>query len=422
MSFLALDRLRTVPWEALAGLDAATPLGLVLSGQAAERVIDRTLRAQPQLTAAQRTALVEAIFGVSLWRRRIAAQLGAAQLGAAHPGAAQLDSAHLDQGYPPELLLFGLLRDLAGLDEVEAARLAGARGGGPLPEPTSLAERFSFPDWIAQVLEHGRAPEEAQALAAALCAPGPIFLRANTLRISRDSLARLLRAQGISTVPCAFASAGLRVTSRRPNLLAQAAGLFEVQDEGSQLLGELLEARPGETLLDLCAGAGGKTLQLAALLEDRGRIVACDPDLERLARLERRARKAGATCIEVGEARPCQRVLVDAPCSELGILRRGPDARWRRDLAQVAHFPALQRALLETALANVLPGGLLVYATCTLRDEENRGVALPFEREHPRLVRLAPRADRSLLAQDGFFESFPHRHGTDGFFAAVWQC
>ena len=418
MGHAALDRLQLMPWDALEGLDAATPISRVLDGEAAERVIDRTLRAQPTLTAPQRTALVEAIFGVSLWRRRIAAQLELAPL--ARTGVRSSGGPH-----EAALLLFGFLRDLAGLGDARAAQLSGVKGPPPLPEPLNLADRFSFPDWIAQVLEEGRAPEEATQLAASLCAPGPIFLRANTLRTSRDALAELLSAQGVLTEPCAMAGAGLRVTSQRPNLLALEsfrAGLFEVQDEGSQLLGELLEPQPGETLLDLCAGAGGKTLQLAALLENRGRVIASDPDQGRLARLRKRAERAGATCIEVGPPQSADRVLVDAPCSELGTLRRGPDARWRKDPGQAARSPALQREILETALAQVLPGGRLVYATCTLRQQENRAVALAFEHDHRSLLRLPPRAGRSLPSSDGFFESFPHRHGTDGFFAAIWQC
>jgi 16S rRNA (cytosine967-C5)-methyltransferase len=210
-------------------------------------------------------------------------------------------------------------------------------------------------------------------------------------------------------------------------LRAHQGGLFEVQDEGSQLLGALVEAQAGEAVLDACAGAGGKALLLAGAVGPVGRVHAVDPDAARLTRLRARASRAGAAeivTVHGAEAPPglvVDRVLVDAPCSELGTLRRGPDLRWRLDPAAFAALPPLQLRILEAALPCLRPGGRLVYATCTFREEENGEVARAFERAHPALRRVRPAAAGAALDADGFVRTWPHRHGTDGFFAAVWE-
>ena len=377
----SLDRLRSVPWRALAGFENALGPALdeVLGGKAADRVLDRLLRRNKDATAEQRTAIAEAIFGVGLWRRRLGTGSG------------------LD-----------LLR-----------RLIDGH-----PEPESFADRYSLPDWLAQIIQ---GTDDAEAFADALNLPGPICLRANTTRISRDALAQRLAEEGVLTVPGQFARDCLVITSHRPNLYGLSAwneALFEVQDEGSQLLGELVAAQPGEEVLDLCAGAGGKTLQLAAQMNNQGRVHAVDLDLARLERLRTRATRAGATCVRIhGRTPPVDlrvaRVLVDAPCSELGALRRGPDLRWRIEPADFAALPAQQRALLETAAGHLSPGGTLVYATCTFRHQENEDVVRDFERAHPELARVRPSLDARLLDADGALHCWPHKHGTDAFFASV---
>jgi 16S rRNA (cytosine967-C5)-methyltransferase len=390
-------RLRDVPWEALR-VDLALPrIGRVLAGSPAEREVDKALRAARELTRSERAALVEAIFGVALWRRRLAFHTGSED---------------------PRVLLFALLRDLAGRDD--AGALCGVEPAPALrAAPEGLADRFSLPDWLAALFVRELGSEGAAAFSEAICAPGPVCLRANTLRCTREELAARLGAEGLRTRPTLLARDGLVVETQRPNLLALESardGLFEAQDEGSQLLGELVQAEPGETVLDLCAGAGGKSLQLAAQLQNRGLVIAHDIDQERLQRLARRAARAGASCIEVAAPREADRVLVDAPCSELGTLRRGPDARWRASEADAAQLPALQRALLERAAP--LARKRLVYATCTLRREENEDLALAFERAHPEFRREPP---TRCATPDGFFRCLPHLHDTDAFFAAIWH-
>jgi 16S rRNA (cytosine967-C5)-methyltransferase len=220
------------------------------------------------------------------------------------------------------------------------------------------------------------------------------------LRPAPDRLAD--RREGIATRPAARAKGGLYVTTPQPNLNGTECwrrGWFEAQDEGSQLVGELAS---DETVLDLCAGAGGKSLLLAA----RGaRVTAHDPHRGRLARLRVRAARAGAE-IEISDTPvAADTVLVDAPCSELGILRRGPDSRWLADPGTFAALETLQRDLLETAA--LLARKRIVYATCTLRREENEDVALELK--------------GSAWRRGDFVRFLPHLHGTDGFFAAVWE-
>jgi 16S rRNA (cytosine967-C5)-methyltransferase len=284
-----------------------------------------------------------------------------------------------------------------------------------------------MPDWLAATLEREAGPE-AGALASALNEPGPVCLRPNLLRTTPGSLAAALRREGIETRPGRWAEGSLVVATPRPNLHGLPAwqgGLFEVQDEGSQLVGAALGARPGEEVLDLCAGAGGKALQLASALRGRGRVHATDTDPERLARLLARAERAGVPNLTVHGAKPppgllVDRALVDAPCSDLGALRRGPDLRFRMDPASLEPLPALQRSLVESAALLVRPGGRLVYATCTFRREENEEVARAFEAANPGFARVRPAVDGALLDGEGFLRAWPHRHGTDGFFAAAW--
>jgi 16S rRNA (cytosine967-C5)-methyltransferase len=315
---------------------------------------------------------VEAIFGVSLWRRRLAWHAGSSE---------------------PAHLLQALTRDLGGFGEP-------LRAG----EPERLADRWSLPDWLERHLQE-ELGDEAEAFCAAISVPGPVCLRANRLLCTRLQLAERLRVEGIETRPSTRAMDALFVeTAGGANLFGSGAwrdGWFEPQDEGSQIAGALAE---DSEVLDLCAGAGGKSLLLASL---GARVLAYDVDHERLARLRTRAARARARVEILEQPRPSPTVLVDAPCSELGTLRRGPDLRWRIDPASLRTFPAIQRQILETAAS--LSQRRLVYVTCTLARAENEALASSFERDHADFRRV------------GFQTLLPHREGTDGFFTAVWE-
>jgi 16S rRNA (cytosine967-C5)-methyltransferase len=352
---------------------------------------------------------------VGLWRRRLVFLLDS-------PDEAS-----------PSRLLFALLHGLVGVQAQDAASWAGLAAPVPLrlETPPSLALRASLPDWLSDHFTRELGPDEAEAFCSHLNVPGPITLRVNPARISREGLASRLASEGVSTRPGSWSPLALLVDGPRPNLYGLPSlrdGLFEVQDEGSQLLGLLVDARPGETVVDLCAGAGGKTLQLGASMADSGRLLAYDPDAERLDRLQQRASRAGLTRVQVlrtppGSSLGADRVLADVPCSELGSLRRGPDLRFRLSPDSLTAFVPTQRDILARASEVVRPGGRVVYATCTVNRLENQDVVADFLRSHPdfRAVRPGSGWLPEACVQDGFLFVTPHRHGTDGFFAAVLE-
>jgi 16S rRNA (cytosine967-C5)-methyltransferase len=327
-------------------------------------------------------------------------------------------------------------RAAAAIDDA----IAGERKLAP-----RIALAASLPDWLAArlVADWG---DEAEPLARALNQRAPMTVRANLLVLgqpdAREALALELARAGLETRAGSWCDTALIIESRT-NLFGLDAfrrGALEAQDEGSQLLAELAIAGAGARplVVDLCAGAGGKTLAMAARLGNRGRIVATDVDGKKLEELRRRARRAtvsNAQAIELpGGAWPpaldelrgrADVVLVDAPCSGIGALRRNPEARWRLREADLAGFAAKQREILDGARALLAPGGRLVYATCTLLAVENAEVVASFLAAHSELAQvpldrvLGPRA--AALADGAAFRVAPHTHGTDGFFAAVMQ-
>src|SRR5262245_41783832 len=295
----------------------------------------------------------------------------------------------------------------------------------------------SLPDWLAERLlaDWG---DQAEALALALNQRAPMTVRANLLVGDRAELAAELAREHLATRPGAWSDTALHVESRT-NLFALDAfrrGALEAQDEGSQLLADLAVAPSwnARLVIDLCAGAGGKSLAIAARLGNRGRIVATDVDPHKLEELRRRARRAGVTNAKAvqlaGGAWPPELdalrgkadvVLVDAPCSGIGALRRNPEARWRLREADLAGFAARQKEILGGASALVAPGGRLVYATCTVLAVENADVVASVVGPGLAAIPLSEiLGDRARSLGDGeVFTVTPHRHGTDGFYARV---
>ena len=313
---------------------------------------------------------------------------------------------------------------VAGIDDA----IAGERD-----RTARLALSASLPDWLAArfVADWG---DEAEALAKALNERAPMTVRANLLVTTRDALRDDLAAAKLVSSPGTWCDTALHVETRT-NLFALDAfkkGALEAQDEGSQLLADLaLEGAPQKPLVvDLCAGAGGKTLAIAARLANRGRILASDVDDKKLDELRRRARRAhvsnhqalhlddGRWPAELDAVRgKCDVVFVDAPCSGLGALRRNPEARWRLREADLATFAARQLEILDGAQALLGPGGRLIYATCTLLRIENEDVVDALRAKRPEL-QTVPIA-RPELVRGESFTAAPHTHGTDGFFAHV---
>ncbi len=261
----------------------------------------------------------------------------------------------------------------------------------------------------------------------------PLALRVNSLKASRETSLSTLAQNGFAAEPTAFSPDGLLLTSPAAGLRETAAyreGMIRIQDEASQLIAHLVAPEPGEHLLDLCAGSGGKTLHLAALMKNCGRITALDLHSERLRMLREESKRLGVTIVETrtgDAAAPAEafrgvfdRVLLDAPCSGLGTLRRNPEIRWRLAPTDLNKCMQIQKHLLRSAADCVKPGGRLVYSVCTVTPEENEIVIGDILRN--RLdFKCVPieNAPPTLIDAKGFLRTFPHRQGTDGFFAAV---
>jgi len=301
----------------------------------------------------------------------------------------------------------------------------------PLPAAPieALATRLSFPDWLASrwVARHGHAG--AEELMSAMNTRPPVTVRANLPRASRDDLRRRLRDEELAeTRFTALAPEGLEVL--RGDVARWSAftqGWCTIQDEASMLIARLLDPQPGEVVADACAAPGTKATHMAELMQNQGKILAVDPHAGRLKLLGRSAARLGATIIEphtgpIATFAPhwpmrCDRALVDAPCSNLGVLRRNPDVKWRRTEDDVARLPEKQRGILAAAASLVKPGGRLVYATCSLEPEENEGVVQPFLDQHPEWRVDGDSSFPVAADADGFIRCLPHVHGTDGFTA-----
>ena len=307
----------------------------------------------------------------------------------------------------------------------------------PPPSSGRMADasaRVSHPSWLVRMWRDQFGAEESRLLMEANNEEAPLVLRANGRRIGRDELVRRLRSRGVDARPGAWSPLAVRLRgAASPGVLPEfREGLCQVQGEASQLVGFLAGPEPGMRVLDACAAPGGKTTHMAELMEDRGEIVACDISERGLGRLADNARRLDLHCIRAhagdaardlpGGTERFHRVLVDAPCSGLGTLRAHPEIRWRRAPKDLARLAALQAAILDHAASRVGPGGVLVYATCTLSRVENEAVVESFVQRHPGFTvedaaAHLPEAARPM-ARGRYFTALPHRHDTDGFFAA----
>ncbi|MDR3390255.1 MAG: RsmB/NOP family class I SAM-dependent RNA methyltransferase [Sulfuriferula sp.] len=302
-----------------------------------------------------------------------------------------------------------------------------------------LAVQWDVPDWLAERLLATFGEADATRLTTALRRAAPLDLRVNTVLAKRDELLATLNAAGMTANATPYSPVGVRLADKpalnkyKPFL----AGHFEVQDEGSQLLGYLVAPKRGEMVVDFCAGAGGKTLLLGALMHSSGRLYAFDVSEKRLAKLKPRLKRSGLSNITpqliTSEhdsrikrlAGKIDRVLVDAPCSGLGTLRRNPDLKLRQNPQSVAELTVKQASILAAAARLVKPGGRLVYATCSLLPEENEAIVAAFLADNPRfsLKNAAEILKQQQIDLDtgDYLRLNPADHGTDGFFAAVME-
>ena len=315
---------------------------------------------------------------------------------------------------------------------------------------TDLMERHrhNLPEWLVQPLKEQLGAEEFWALAESFNQGAGLDLRVNALTAKRSDVQKELAKAGIKAVPTPYSPWGLRLQDKPAlnKLDVFTRGAIEVQDEGSQLLALLLDAKRGEMVVDFCAGAGGKTLAIGATMRSTGRLYAFDTSAHRLDALKPRLARSGLSNVHPAAiaherddrvkrlAGKIDRVLVDAPCSGLGTLRRNPDLKWRQNLKSVEEMMVKQAAILQSAARLLKSGGRLVYATCSILPQENEVIAQAFSEANSEFTPLEVGEIMSNLKVEGaaslcsggesgqrYLRLWPHKHQTDGFFAAVWQ-
>ncbi len=394
----------------------------------ADGVVSAFFRKQKALGARERHTLAETIYAV-LRRRLLYQHQAQGGIGPIERRLAVLgwagDASFLQAALAPDEKTW-----LARVQAVDLATLAPKL-------------RHNLPDWIAQPLQAQLGEDGFWALVASLDRIAPLDLRVNTFKSKREAAQAALAAAGIDAQPTPYSPWGLRVQGKPAlnKLDVFINGEIEVQDEGSQLLVLLTDAKRGEMVVDFCAGAGGKTLALGASMKNTGRLYAFDVSGHRLDALKPRLARSGLSNVypvQIAHERDerikrlagkIDRVLVDAPCSGLGTLRRNPDLKWRQSPQAVQELTAKQSNILTSAARLLKSGGRLVYATCSLLAAENEAVCEAFSVAHPAferqdastLLRDLGVESHDRLAEAGNLRLWPHLHATDGFFAAIWR-
>ena len=390
--------------------------GLEKTAQPTDRFLKSWFRIRRFAGSKDRRAIAERVFAVQRHRARLAHRMG---------------------GAAPRTLMIAVLLE-AG-EDIDAL-FTGGYGPSPLtdaerntiaatPPPAPDWVRGEYPAWLEPELRRAfadRLPEET----AAFIPRAPTDLRVNTLKADREAVIAALIGQGLSCAPTPYAPHGVRIAGEAGNLSHSPlfeSGAFEFQDEAAQIAAHLCGARPGLRVLDLAAGAGGKSLAFAAAMENQGEIVACDVRGEALLELEKRASRAGVTIIKTLPLEHVQpsglfdAVFVDAPCTGTGTWRRQPELRWRLTPERIVYLASVQDGLLDQAAGLVRPGGYLFYATCSVLPVENQDRVTAFQARHADFTPLnlaenwGPSPPPSL-AQD--FRASPASTGTDGFFCA----
>jgi 16S rRNA (cytosine967-C5)-methyltransferase len=402
---------------------AAELLGRILAGALpADKQMEGYFRAHREMGVRDRGAVAETVYACLRRRSTLEHIAGGAPASPRDIVAAYL----LTQGISARAL------EAAGYKGDAGPIAARTRALDPGVLPFNI--QANFPEWLAERLRAQLGDTETLRLAEALNRPASVDLRINTLKADRDEVQARLGAEGFPSEPTPYSPFGLRRMERTPlfNTKSFKDGLFEIQDEGSQLLSLMLEPKRQEMAVDFCAGAGGKTLHIGALMANTGTVYAFDVSAKRLEKLKPRLKRSGlqnvravAIAHETDErvrrlAGKIDRVLVDAPCSGTGTLRRNPDIKWRTiDLATLATD---QKKILAAAATLVKPGGRLVYATCSLLREENDDIVNDFLAQHADFKtipagEILARRHVPLEMVDEALRLLPHRHHTDGFYA-----
>lgn len=396
--------------------------------QPADVLLSKYFRANPVMGGRDRAQVAQAVFDVLRNLRRYR-----------HDAQTEPGSLHIN------LAVCGLYATLEGREREAALseqQIAWAAHGATIdPESLAFGLRYSLPDWIEAGL---KAAPDPDGYAAALLQGAPVDLRVNTLKADRQTVLEQIQAQlqgsRFEAELTPYSPEGIRLVGHPPVNRWQLFddGIIEVQDEGSQLLAHLMAPKRGEMVIDFCAGAGGKTLALGAMMRSTGRLYAFDVSASRLARAKPRFARSGLSNVHPVVIRherddrvarlagKAHRVLVDAPCTGLGTLRRNPDLKWRQSPEQLANLVKEQASILEQAAKLVRPGGRLVYATCSFLREENEAQVDAFLEKHPGFglidaTECLPICPTDSVDDAGMLRLRPDRHGTDGFFAAILQ-
>lgn len=391
----------------------------------ADGCLSRYFREHPKLGSRERGVIAEAIY--SVLRQRLF----------------YTDFAEAGSGATIRRLALLGLADTIGMDALPGLSEAELSWLGRVIQIDrnllSIPLRTNLPPWLlnAWIAQYGQ--EQTLALAEALNQAAPLDLRVNTIKATREQVMAELALAPIACTPTPFAPQCLRVLKKPAlqNLPLFKSGAIEVQDEGSQLLTHIVGAKRGELVVDFCAGAGGKTLALGALMRNTGRLYAFDISEKRLTKLKPRLARSGLSNVHpvliahekdakikrmAGKA---DRVLVDAPCSGMGTLRRNPDVKWRQNETDIAQLNEKQNAILDSAARLLKIGGRLVYATCSLLEQENEAVVKQFLSTHPGFTLIPMNVvlgeQKIDLVMDDYLKLMPHIHQTDGFFAAVLE-
>ncbi len=401
--------------------------------QPADRVVNSQLRFRRFMGSRDRNVVANQVFRVLRHRSRYDWWLRQAQLPPMPRGWVVIDQAV----HAPTLFnssFTGGRYGAAPLNGAEAQLALAVINNTLTPPDMPWYIRLEVPEWAAAELARSlgdRVEDEMEAM----LNQAPLDLRANTLKIERDAAISALAEEGITGRSTQYSPVGIRVEGRQPLGSVQAFrdGYVEVQDEGSQLLAALVDARAGMHVLDLCAGAGGKSLAMAAMMQNRGRLSACDIYEKKLERARERMRRAGvqnSRCRAIsGTSDPWlkrhkwdyDRVLVDAPCSGTGTWRRNPDARWGTQGTNLDEINETQQALLHRGSSQVIPGGRVIYGTCSLLMRENEDVVAKFLEEHPDFFLVPASSVLPEVATGDFLKLTPAQHDTDGFFGAVLE-
>lgn len=403
----------------------------------ADKVLSDTLRDYPQLGQRDRAFVAETYYQILRHWRRLSRWAESD-----HPRHLLLAWWVVGQGWS--------VARLANQVSDDEAKWLAQRKAAMADYAWHPAERWSVPDWLWERLVAAYGEAEALSMAQSLAQPAPFDLRVNTLKTTREAVLAIWHREGVEAEPTPWSPWGVRVQERLPlqHHPLYRDGLVEVQDEGSQLVTQLVAPRRRQTVVDFCAGAGGKTLALAAMMGDSGQIYALDAIPKRLAGLRPRLARAGASNVQpwviaherdpklLRLAGKADRVLVDVPCSGIGTLRRNPDFKWRQNEATLQQLARTQRSILAAAAELVKPCGRVVYVTCSILPEENDEVVRAFLADHPHF-RLEAAAEQTATWRHastgepfvngpqpqgglaGALRLFPSVHGCDGFFAAL---